>query len=202
MLEPLMGEVLHGPHAENIELLTLAEVMGVVGSYGNFTVNIRIHPRYVDPLKCVGCGECIAPCPASTKNEFNCNLNERKAVDFPFAGALPNSVFIDNKSCLRWKGKDCLLCKDACPVEDAFIFEETEQIVERNAGAILVAIGSRLYDCTRIPSLGYGKFQDVLTSEEFERIIASNGPYRRPPDDIRRSFAEKYGNNSLRRQPR
>ncbi len=176
MLEPIMGEVLHGPHAENIELLTLAEVIGVVGSYGNFTVKIRIHPRYVDPLKCVGCGECIAPCPALTKNEFNCNLNERKAVDFPFAGALPNSVFIDDKSCLRWKGKDCHLCKDACPVEDAFLFEEAEQIVERNVGAILVAIGSRLYDCTQIPNLGYGKFQDVVTSEEFERIVASNGP--------------------------
>ena len=176
MLEPIMAEVLHGPHAENIELLTLAEVMGVVGSYGNFIVKIRVRPRYVDPHKCVGCGECISPCPASTENEFNCKLNDRKAVDFPFAGALPNSVFIDDEACLRWKGKDCHLCKDACPVEDAFLFEEAEQIVERNVGAILVAVGSRLYDCTKIPNLGYGKFQDVLTSEEFERIIASNGP--------------------------
>ena len=176
LLEPLMADVLHGKFAENIELLTLTEVIGIVGSYGNFSVKLRIRPRYVDPHKCVGCAECIAPCPESAKNEFNCNLNERKAVDFPFAGALPNSVFIDDQVCLRWKNQDCHICKDACPVEDAFIYDEKERIVERNVGAILIAIGSQLYDCTLIPNLGYGKLQDVLTSEEFERIVAANGP--------------------------
>jgi heterodisulfide reductase subunit A2 len=176
MLEPIMGEVLHGPHAENIELLTLSEVVGVVGSYGNFTVKIRVRPRYVDAHKCVGCGECVTPCPESTKNEYNCNMNERKAVDFPFAGALPNSVFVDSTVCRRWKGDDCHLCKDACPVEDAFQFDEKEQIIERNVGAILIAVGTRLYDCSHLPNLGYGCIPDVVTSEEYERIAASNGP--------------------------
>jgi heterodisulfide reductase subunit A len=176
MLEPIMGEVLHGPHADNIELLTLAEIVGIVGSYGNFVATIRVRPRYVDPHKCVGCGECVAPCPASTKNEFNCNMNERKAVDFPFAGALPNSVFIDDSACLRWQGQDCHLCKDACPVEDAFLFDEKEETIERTIGAILLAVGSQLYDCAQLPHLGYGKIPDVINSEEFERIVASNGP--------------------------
>jgi heterodisulfide reductase subunit A2 len=192
MLEPIMGEVMHGPHADNIELLTLAEVIGIVGSYGNFTAKIRIRPRYVDPHKCVGCAECVAPCPESTKNEYNCNLNDRKAVDFPFAGALPNSVFIDPTACRRWKGEDCHLCKDACPVEDAFQFDEKEQIVERTVGAILVAIGSQLYDCTHLSHLGYGTTPDIITSEECERLAASNGPsggqlltsQGRPPESV------------------
>ncbi|MBI4690853.1 MAG: CoB--CoM heterodisulfide reductase iron-sulfur subunit A family protein, partial [Nitrospirae bacterium] len=198
MLEPLLGDILHGEHSENIELLTLSEVIDVVGSYGNFTVKIRQQPRYVDVHKCVGCAECIEPCPVSKKNEFNYGLNERKAIAFPFAGALPNVPSIDSNICLRIKddhtpsltlpprggGKgeggfseqDCHLCKDACPVENAIVFDDTEKIVERNVGAVVLAIGSGVYDCKKIPNLGYGRIPDIYTGPEFERILASNGP--------------------------
>ncbi|MBF0328768.1 MAG: CoB--CoM heterodisulfide reductase iron-sulfur subunit A family protein [Nitrospirae bacterium] len=176
MLEPVLGDILHGEHAENIELLTIAEVVDVVGSYGNFTATIKQKPRYSDIHKCIGCGECIEPCPVSAKNIYNCNLSERKAISFPFAGALPNAPFIDDAICLKKKGQDCNLCKDACPVDDAIVFDDAERVIERNVGAIVVAIGSDTYDCTRIPNLGYGKIPDVHTGIEFERILASNGP--------------------------
>jgi heterodisulfide reductase subunit A2 len=176
MLEPVMGEVLHGAAAENIELLNMAEVTGVVGSYGNFTVRIEQQPRYVDTHACVGCAECIEPCPANTLNEFNCNLSERKAIAFPYAGALPNAPFIDPAVCIRMHGEECQRCKDACPVEGAIRFDECVQVVERNVGAILIAIGAHLYDCRQLPNLGYGAISDVHTSLEFERILASNGP--------------------------
>ena len=176
MLEPILGDLLHGEYAENIELLTLSEVIDVVGSYGNFIAKIRQQPRYIDIHKCIGCAECIEPCPVSAKNVFNYGLNERKAVSFPFAGALPNAPFIDDKICLRSKGEDCSLCKSACPVDDAFNFDEKENIIERNIGAIVVAIGSELYDCSNIPNLGYGKLTDIYTGNEFERILSSNGP--------------------------
>ncbi|HCM39514.1 MAG: hypothetical protein A2Z97_07375 [Bdellovibrionales bacterium GWB1_52_6] len=176
MLEPIMGDILHGPHSADIELLTMAEVQGVVGSYGNFIVQIKQRPRYVDPHKCIGCGECTAPCPVSTKNPFNYNLDEKKAVGFTFAGALPNSVYIDPEACVRFKGESCQLCKDACPVEGAFVFDDKERVLERNVGAIAVMIGSEVYDCSRIPNLGYGKFPEVYNSVEFERILSSTGP--------------------------
>jgi heterodisulfide reductase subunit A len=199
MLEPLLGDILHGEHSNNIEILTLSEVIDVVGSYGNFAVKIRQHPRYVDVNKCVGCAECIEPCPVSRKNEFNYGLNNRKAISFPFAGALPNVPSIDNKICLRIKAaritpsltlpprgggmgggvsleQSCNLCKDACPVEDAIVFDDTEKIIERNVGAVVLAIGSGIYDCKKIPNLGYGLIPDIYTGTEFERILASNGP--------------------------
>ncbi|MBZ0155726.1 MAG: CoB--CoM heterodisulfide reductase iron-sulfur subunit A family protein [Alphaproteobacteria bacterium] len=176
MLEPVMGDVLHGEHAEKIELLTMAQVTDVVGSYGNFTVTIRQAPRYTDMRKCIGCAECIEPCPVSAQNEFNCGLSGRKAISFPFAGALPNAPFIDGSLCLRERGEECRLCKDACPMEDAIDFGDTEKILKRNVGAIVIAIGSGLYDCRNIPALGYGTFPDVYTGVEFERIMASNGP--------------------------
>ena len=216
MLEPIMGEVLHGDVSGNIEFLTLSEIEDVVGSYGNFTVKIRRSPRYVDTEKCIGCAECIAPCPVSLKNPFNCEMNERKAIDFSFAGALPNVPYIDAGTCLKFVKKSkavdspmaadtktsvdivdmnmgidinkkidkeidsvgsCRLCIDACPVgEEVFNFGEKEEIVERNVGSIILATGSALYDCSKVPSLGYGKIQDVYNGIEFERILASNGP--------------------------
>ena len=177
MLEPMMAEVLHGEYSENIELMTLSEVVDVTGFYGNFNVKIRKSPRYLDAHQCIGCGECVSVCPVSTKNEFNCGLNERKAIDFPFMGALPNAPFIDSKTCVRFKGQQCSACIEACPIgEGLFLFDEKEGTIERNVGVIIVAIGSDIYDCRNIANLGYGNIPDIYTSVEFERMAASNGP--------------------------
>lgn len=176
LLEPLMDEALHGEYASNIELLTLAEVKEVVGFYGNFTVKIEQGPRRIDKDKCIGCAECVGPCPVSAPNPYNCNLSERKAVDFTFPGALPNAPAVDWSLCLRAKGEDCTLCKDACPVEGAVWYEDEGATFERRVGAVILAVGSSLYDCANIPGLGYGSVKGVITSFEFERMMASNGP--------------------------
>lgn len=176
MLEPLLADVMHGEHSGNIEVLTLSGLVEVIGSYGNFTARIRQQPRYVDLNKCIGCAECIDACPVSAENEFNCGMSEKKAIYFPFAGALPNAPSIDNSICLRAKGETCSLCKDACPVEGAIVFDDSEKVFERSAGAVIVAIGSNVYDCSNLPNLGYGQIKDVFTGPEFERMLASNGP--------------------------
>jgi heterodisulfide reductase subunit A2 len=176
MLEPLLRDVLHGKHAQNIELLTLSEAAEVVGSYGNFTVRIKRRPRYVDMQKCIGCMECVEQCPVSSKNEFNAGLDLRKAISIPYLGALPNVAYVDDDVCLRMKGKTCFLCRNACPIEGAIQYDQTEEVIERIAGAVVLAIGSAIYDCSRFTNLGYGKVPDVYTSAEFERIMAANGP--------------------------
>jgi len=176
LLEPVLAEVMHGPHAERIELLTLSEVVEVTGYYGNFTVKVQQTPRYVDVDRCIGCGYCIPPCPATTPNEFNYGLDERKAISYPFSGVLPNAPFLDLQACLRGRGEDCRLCQAACPVEGAVCFNDREKTLERQAGALVVAIGAGLYDCGALPSLGHGRIPGVYTSLEFERILADNGP--------------------------
>jgi heterodisulfide reductase subunit A2 len=177
MLEPVLAEILHGPHSELIEVLTLAEVEEVVGYYGKFTASIKKSPRFISPALCIACSECIPPCPASGKNCFNYGLNEKKAVDFPFQGALPNLPYIDPSVCLRvTKGEDCHLCRDACLVEGAVIFDDPGETLQREVGAILVATGAGLYNCANLPKLGYGRVPDVYTSLEFERILAASGP--------------------------
>lgn len=176
MLEPLLDDVLHGEYSENIEVLTLAEVTGIVGSYGNFRATIRQRPRYTDPASCIGCGECVNACTVSAGNEFNYGLDSRKAVYFPFPGALPNVPSIDRGICLRAKGEDCTLCKDVCPVEGAIVYDDSERMLERPAGAVIVAVGGEVYDCSRLPNLGHGMGKDIYTGAEFERLLASNGP--------------------------
>ncbi len=176
LLEPVMGEVLHGEYAHHIEILTLSELVDVKGYYGNFTVTVKRRPRYVDEAKCVGCGACIPACPVATANEFDCGLSERKAIGLPFAGSLPNVPFLALEACLRGQGEECRLCRDACPVEGAVVYDDSERLTERKVGAIVMAVGSALYDCSQLPALGYGRLPGVYTSLEFERLLARNGP--------------------------
>jgi heterodisulfide reductase subunit A len=201
VLEPVLGEVLHGPHSANIEILTLAEVSGVKGYYGNFQVSIRQTPRFVDAEQCIGCVECIPPCPVSVPNEFNFGLDTRKAIALPFLGALPNAPFLDARACLRGTGGDCTLCRDACPVEGVVRYGEAVRTDERPAGAIVVAVGFGLYDCRSLPELGYGTVPGVYTSLEFERILASNGPtsgeLKQPDGSAPRSVAIVHCAGSL-----
>jgi len=173
MLEPVLAEVLQ---EKNIEVLTLSEVAEVAGYCGNFLVKIRQSPRYIEITKCIGCGECINPCPQSTSNQFNCGLNERKAIAFAQTGGLPNAPFIDSSVCRRSQDDDCQLCQAACPVPGAIVFDDQERILERNVGAIILAVGSTLYDCGSFPALAYGKNPSVYTSMEFERLLAATGP--------------------------
>jgi heterodisulfide reductase subunit A len=172
MLSPLQQQLLQD---KNIKLLTLAEVKDVKGEFGNFTVKIYKKARYVDMINCIGCNACFEPCPVSLKNEFEEGLSERKAIYVPCAGALPNVPMIDTEHCLRFNGKDCKACQEACMFE-AIDFNQKDEQIEIKVGSIILATGFDIFDIKKIPQYGYGKIDDVLSALEFERLYASNGP--------------------------
>jgi NADH:ubiquinone oxidoreductase subunit E/NAD-dependent dihydropyrimidine dehydrogenase PreA subunit len=60
IMAPKLVEVARHP---NVELLSYSEVIDVEGSAGNFTIEVRSNPRYVDLEKCTGCGVCVEGCP-------------------------------------------------------------------------------------------------------------------------------------------
>lgn len=172
MLEPVLDSVLH---EENIEVLTYAEVEEVLGFWGNFTVNVREKARFVDSGACLGCGACVDPCPVKVKNEFNEGIDNRKAIYVPYPGALPHVALIDYEHCIRGKGMECNLCKDACPF-NAIRYEQVDKIRELKVGAVIIATGFDNFDPQKTPQYGYKKFDNVYTAAEFERILNRAGP--------------------------
>ena len=172
MVAPRQQELLQD---KNINLITLADIKEVKGSSGNYTVKINKKARYVNMDKCIGCNACFEPCPVSLENEFEEGLSKRKAIYVPCAGALPNVPMIDTENCLRFKGKKCTACQDACMFE-AIDYNQKDETLELKVGAIIVATGFNIFDTKKLSRYSYGKIDDVYTSLEFERLYASNGP--------------------------
>jgi heterodisulfide reductase subunit A len=172
ILAPKMIECLRHP---NISLLTYSEVQHVEGEDGNFTVKILRKPRYVEFSKCTGCGTCMEKCPVRVPNEFDMGLGKRKAVYMPFKQAVPLVATIDAEHCLYFSRKICGVCKKVCP-SNAIDFEQKPEEIDLNVASIILATGFDISDPSAINEYGYGRFRNVLTSMEFERIICASGP--------------------------
>jgi len=204
ILAPKMSEV--GRHP-NIELMTLSEVESVEGYIGSFQVRVRKRPRYVKS-ECTYCGDCTKDCPQHLPNEFDCGLSTRKAVYSPFAQAVPATYLIDMNSCLNKHGiiacHNCYLaCRHKC-----IDFSQKEELLDLEVGTIIVCTGSDVYDPTPLTELGYRRFQNVITSLEFERLINAGGPTKghliRPSDKQRPrsvAFLQCIGSRSKRSNP-
>jgi heterodisulfide reductase subunit A len=176
ILTPKMSAVASHP---NITLWTYSEVIGVEGFVGNFRVRVRRKPRYVIEELCVGCLQCIDACvykDARFPDEFNLGLGKRKPIYIPFPQATPRVVLIDPETCIWFKtGKCKRTCLEACE-RKAIDFEQQERIEEIEVGAIILATGFKTFDPRRIPEYGYGKYPNVYTALEVERLVNAAGP--------------------------
>lgn len=92
ILSPKLVEA--GRHL-NIMTLTYSEILEVNGEPGNFEVTVKKKSRYIDPLKCTGCGECPQVCPVNVESQFDEGLVYRKAIYRPYAQAFPNIFTIE-----------------------------------------------------------------------------------------------------------
>jgi len=185
MISPKMVEA--GRHL-NIDVHTLAEVTSVEGDAGDFRAKVKLAPRYVDVDKCTGCGDCEVKCPKKVLSEFDQNLGPRKAVYSLFPQAVPNTRAIDAGICLCLNDpakKRCRLCEKACKA-GAINFEDKGKEIELNVGAIILGPGLDRYDARARQELGLGRWQNVVSSIQFERILSASGPYKgvvqRPSD--------------------
>lgn len=91
----------------NIEVMTDTDVLELDGQAGNFSVQVRHKPRYVDLSKCIGCGDCSEVCPIIIPDEYNEGLNQRRAVFKLYPQAVPNAYAIEKRGIAP--------CRDACP---------------------------------------------------------------------------------------
>jgi len=168
-----------------VKLLTYSEVENVAGYVGNFNVTIRKKARYVNEKECTACGECFKVCPIIVPNEFQMGLSSRKAIYMPFPQAVPSSYILDMDNCLGNNPIACGKCYDACD-KKCIDYDMRDEMLNVNVGAVVVATGMDVYDPTKLDDYGYTRFENVITSMEFERLICSEGPsqghFIRPTD--------------------
>lgn len=193
ILTPKMVQV---SQDENIQIYTYSEVEEVSGYVGNFTVKIRRRARSVDMSKCTGCGICWQKCPVKVTSEFDQGLGMRKAIYVPFPQAAPNVPVIDRKNCTFFKSLKviepqgssseakistskkkgrCRICEKLCPAE-AINYEQQDEIIEEKFGAIIVATGFTLFDWSVYGEYGGGRYKNIITGIQYERMVNSSGP--------------------------
>ena len=158
-----------------IELLTYSEVERVSGYVGNFHVRVRKKARYVDEKQCNACGECVAVCPVAVPDEFQAGFSSRRAIYIPFPQAVPSSYLISMEDCLGNNPIACGKCQEKCD-KKCIDFDQQDQIVDLDVGVVIVAVGMDVYDPTELDEYGYTRFENVITSLEFERLISAGGP--------------------------
>jgi heterodisulfide reductase subunit A len=173
ILTPKMVEV---DQHKNIRLMTYSEIESIAGNVGNFKVQIKKKAAFVDHNKCTGCGLCYEKCPIKVDSEFEEGLGKRKAIYTPFPQAVPNKPVIDTAHCTYFlKPGKCKVCQIICPTK-AVDFEQKDEIIEEEVGAVVVATGYDLYAPERLKEYGYATIPDVITSMQFERLLSASGP--------------------------
>jgi len=181
ILSPKLVEV--GRHP-NIEIMTLSVLEDLEGEPGDFMGHILRFPRFVEEELCTGCGTCVEKCPGKAPSEFDERLGLRKAIYIPYPQAIPRIPVIDPSVCTYFLRGKCKVCEKVCP-KGAINYEQQEKRIQLRVGAVILAPGYRLIE-ERLSQYGYGRFKNVLTSLQYERLLSASGPTRgeilRPSD--------------------
>jgi quinone-modifying oxidoreductase, subunit QmoA len=164
-----------------IKVLTMAEVEKVEGGPGNYSVAVKVKPRYVNE-NCTCCGACAEACGTQIPSEYDFGMQQIKAAYLPFAMAFPARYVIDPRIVGTEDGKRA---QAACKY-DAVDLEMQPKTLNLNVGAVVWATGWVPYDAKKMDNLGFGKHQNIITNMMMERLAAPNGPTRgkvvRPSD--------------------
>ena len=179
ILTPKMVDV---GRAENIELMTYTEVESVEGYIGNFDVTLKRKPRGVLTTAeaeargfvgggCNGCGDCEPVCPVIKPNPFEMGMKPRKAIYIYHPQVVPLLYTIDFDSCIK-----CGLCVTACGEKKAIDLEAKDEFVKVKVGTAILALGYDMFPVEKKDEWGYNKYENVVNSLEFERLICASGP--------------------------
>ncbi|MFC1982976.1 FAD-dependent oxidoreductase [Chloroflexota bacterium] len=154
-----------------VRILILAEVENISGQEGDFEVVVKIAPRMVND-NCTACNKCAEVCPVERPNDLNFGMDKTKAIYLPHYMGFPMKYMIDGAVCT---GSECAKCVAACQY-DAIDLAMSEEKLNSKAGSVIIATGWKPYDATRIETLGFGKYPNVITNVMMERLAVSDGP--------------------------
>jgi heterodisulfide reductase subunit A len=179
ILTPKMVDV---GRAENIILMVNSEVEEVEGYIGNFDVTIRrkatgvLSPKEAEAKGivgggCTGCGDCDPVCPVTKPNPFEMGMAPRKAIYIYHPQVVPLLYTIDWDACVK-----CGLCVEACGDKKAIDLEMQDELVKVKVGTVILATGYEIFPIETKEEWGYKRYDNVITSLEFERLICASGP--------------------------
>ena len=152
---------------------------------------------------CMACGACKVVCPTDAVDlgkisareprpipaHFDAGLVGRPAIYIPYQQAIPKVPVIDRETCMHFrKGGDldaCRACESFCEAK-AIDYAQQDEVVDLEAGAVVIAPGFELCDHTLRAEYGFGQYPNVISSLQFERVLSASGPYQghvvRPSD--------------------
>jgi heterodisulfide reductase subunit A len=105
------------------------------------------------------------PVPERKKDfrQIELTLSEKEAID-------------EALRCLNCAGcSECTECEKHCEPE-AIDYAMKEEVVEVDVGTIILSTGFETFDASRIARFGYGRYPNVYTSLEVERLLNAAGP--------------------------
>ncbi len=165
-----------------IKVFTMSEIEKVEGTPGNYSVSLKINPRYVNE-NCTCCGDCAEACETEIDSFFDFGMQKIKGAHLPFEMAFP-ARFVIHQS-VKESSADAQRVKDACQY-DAVDFDMEPKSVNLQAGSIIWATGWEPYDAKKMTNLRYGENANIITNMMMERMASPNGPtkgdIKRPSD--------------------
>ncbi len=125
--------------------------------------------------KCIACNTCAEKCPKKVDDEYNMGISKRKAAYIKYGQTVPLKYAIDAEHCLYFVRGKCRACEKFCPT-GAINFEDKEELITLNAGAVILAPGYKPFDPSPFDYYGYKQIPDVVTGLEYERFLSASGP--------------------------
>jgi quinone-modifying oxidoreductase subunit QmoA len=156
---------------KRVRVFTLAEVTRISGGPGDYTVDVRLSPRYVNE-NCTACGDCARAVEGEIADAYNYGLAKTKVAYLPHAMAYPMRYVLDPSAIGT---PDAEKAKAACKY-GAIDLDMKEENIQLKVGAIIWATGWKPYDAAKIQPYGYDRYANVITSVEFERLADPHGP--------------------------
>ncbi len=153
-----------------LEIKPLTRVESLTGEAGNFTATLVTEPRYIDIDKCTGCGECAQKFPKAVR--FTPGLDPRAPTCMRYPQATPAAFSIDME-----KVEDISQIQAVCKA-NAILSEDKVQTASIKVGSVVLSVGAELFDPKVLDNYGGGKFQNVVTGLEYERIMSASGPFQ------------------------
>ena len=171
IISPKMAAVQDHP---KITLYTNSEIENIAGHRLHFEVKIKKKPRFIldsiDMDQCLICEKCVQECPVEQPNYWEQGILSRKAIYIPAPHAIPFKYLIDKENCLQFQDGSCRRCADVCP-QQVINFDQKNEFINVAVDNVVVATGFDIYDATEKTVFGYGKFENVVTALEMERIV-------------------------------